>query len=425
MRASTRCVAALIALSLAGAAGADAVEAQTRKTNASPPTTERISMDDPEYLFLSLGTETDYLRAERWRIIDQVEAAIPPLYEPNLPFHGYTLPPGAWRISLKAGYLHNPSDFGTDDFYSMFFDEVEMDVAMFDLNVLYGFEVGPLRDLVVNVHVPYKAQRTRGSGHPFRIDPMVMTMEGAGEGLGDVSVTIKKKWVDQGNGPLTFSTMLGVIFPTAQDDQEFNASQTISMMGTPTMAVSADIAGSPKIDLFGREADDLLFPRVAQPGNGSFGVRFGFGATVQMDRGALHAGAVFDYLADNDGITPGNEFRYGASYIFPPLGSDHVALDLGVFGRWRGDERFPGTIMHPQRDPATGGPMMDADMNMRMFVTGRPDFEHGNFTMVSPSLILVASPNSRFIVSPAFRVLEPARGPSPRWRVTVSQTFTF
>lgn len=390
-----------------------------------PPSIKDVSLDDQDFLFLGLGVDRDYLKTERWRIVDQIEQAIPALYEPRLPFHGYTLPPGAKRIGFSVQTARNPGDFGTDELYASFFDNVNIDFVKVNLDFLYGFEVGPLKDMVVKVNVPYKFLQHEGDGHPFRIDPMLMTMTGSGEGLGDISVTFKKKWMDQGNGPFNFATMLGGIFPTAQDDQEFDASQTIFMNGEPMMAVSADLPGNPAIDIFGRNDTDLLFPRIAQPGNGSWGARFGFGLTRQFERSALHAGAVFDLLADNDGITPGDELRYGLSYVFPPFRGDHVTLDLGVIGRWKGDESFPGEITHPERDPATGGPMMDADGNMMMFVTPRPDFEHGNVTMLSASVVFITNPNLRIFVSPAIRVFQPERGPSPRWTFTIGQTVTF
>ncbi len=418
----TRAALTLVALAPLGSpVPALAQEAEPER----PPSLNEIQANDPAYLFLSLGEERDYLKTERWRIIDQIEQAIPPLYEPIRPFHGYTLPPGALRIGFGATYARNPGDFGTDDLHALFFDNVEINFVKVNLDLLYGFEVGPLRDLVVRLNLPYKFIQHSGTGHPFRIDPMEMTMHGSGNGIGDVSLTLKKKWVDQGNGPLNFSTVVGAIFPTAQDDEEFDAEQTIFVNGEPMMAVSAELPGNPAVDIFGREAGDLLFPRAAQPGNGSWGARFGFGLTRQFERSALSAGLVFDLLADNAGITPGNELRYGLSYTFPPTASDRVTLDLAVVGRWKGDERFPGMIMHPERDPATGGPMVDASGNMMMFTTARPDFDHGHAIFVSPSLVFITSPNSRLILGPTIRVREPGKGPSPRWSFTVANTVTF
>ncbi len=397
---------------------------QGAKTDSLRSITQ-IPLNDDEYQFLTLGQGHDYVKAERWRIIDQIEQAIPALYEPRLPFHGYTLPPGAFRVAWSTTYARNAGDFGRDDFYSLFFNDVKMDIMQVNMNLLYGFEVGSLKDMVLNLNIPYKFQRTSGMGHPFRIEPMQMTMNGAANGIGDISLTLKKKWFDQGNGPLNFATMIGAIFPTANDNASFEASQTIYINGQPMMAVSADLPANPTINVFGREPDDLFFPRVAQPGNGSWGARLGFGATRQLERGAIHFGAVVDLLADNDGITPGDELKYGASFMLPPTSSDRITLDFSVFGKWRGDEKFPGTIMHPERDPVTGGPVMDASGNTVMFMTGRPDFKHGNTTFVSPSLILITRPNTRLIFSPAFRVFEPNQGPSPRWTMTVGQTFTF
>lgn len=393
---------------------------------SQPPTLKDAREDDREDDFLKLGEHADYLKEERWRIVDQIEQAIPPLYEPVRPFHGYTLPPGAFRVGLNTNIGHNPGDFGTDDFYASFFNKVKVDFLQLNVDLSYGFEFAGVRDIMVVLNLPYKFQQTKGTGHPFRIDPMTMTMDGSGAGLGDMSLTFKKKWIDQGNGPLTFSTMLGVIFPTAEDDQEFDESQTIFVNGAPMMAVSGLLPMNPAIDVFSTKPGERLFPRPGQPGNGAWGARIGFGATRQFERSALHAGAIFDFLADTDNdITPGDELKYGVSYTLPPTSSDHLTLDLGVFGLWKGNEKFPGTIMHPVRDPATGGPIMDAGGNMVLFTTGRPDFEHGHALYVSPSLIYVPTPNVRLFVSPAYRVLEPDKGPSPEWMVNFGITVTF
>lgn len=395
-----------------------AEEPQVRKVEDIPET-------EREFLFLKIGERVDYLKEERGRLIDQIEHAVPPLYEPIRPFHGYTLPPGVWRVALVSTFGRNPGDFGTDDFYSSFFDDVTVDSVTVNLNLLYGFETDRLHDMVLNLEIPAKSQRTSGTGHPFRIDPMQMTMEGAGGGIGDVSVTVKKKWLDQGNGALTFSTMLGAILPTGNDNEEFNTSQTIFIDGAPAMAVSTDLPGNPGIDIFSRHPGERLFPRVGQPGNGSWGVRAGFGLSRQFERSALHAGAVYDLLSDNDGITPGDELKYGASYTFPPTSSDYWTIDLSLFGGWKGDEKFPGTITHPERDPATGGPIMDASGNIVMFTTRRPDFKHGPVAFFSPSVVFIASPSARIFLSPAYRILEPSEGPSPRWTMTFGTTWTF
>lgn len=399
---------------------------QTRQPgDTSSLLTIRDSTLDPvTYRFLKLGVAKDYLGVERGRIIDQLDQAIPPLYEPRTPFHGYTLPPGAWRVGVTATRGRNPGDFGRDDFYALFFNNVQVDFTTVDLDLLHGFEVAGIHDLVLRVNLPYKISRTAGTGHPFRIDPMTMTMEGSSEGFGDLSVTLKKKWLDQANGVATISTMVGMIVPTAEDNQTFNASQTVFMGGMAT-PVSADRPMDPTINLFGRATTDLLQPRSAQPGNGSWGGRLGFGLSRQFERSALHVGAMLDLLARNNGIKPGHELRYGLSFVVPPLRNDYLTLDLAVTGLLKGDEHFPGTVMHPERDPVTGGPVMDANGNIQMFVTPRPSFAHGNITFFSPSVILLPAPNFRLFINPTVRLLQPNQGPSPAWTFAVGQTITY
>lgn len=383
------------------------------------PKLRDAAVDNREYDFLKLGQDADYLKAERYRIIDQIEQAIPPLYEPVRPLHGYVLPPGVARVKLDVGVAHNPADFGSDKFYAKFFNNLTVDIVKADLDLMYGFEALGIKDMMVDLDIPFKMARHEGTGHPFRIDNMKLTMDGTGFGLGDISLTLKKKWLDQGNDPLTFSSFLGVIFPSGKDDEEFNASQTLLVQGMPP-------ALSPlPLNIFGRKPNDRFFPRANQPGQGSWGGRIGLAATRQFERSALHAGFLYDFFAENDGITPGDELRYGVSYVFPPLESDHLSMDLAVFGRDKGDEKFPGLIMHPERDPATGGPIMDAGGNIVIFTTRRPDFKHGNVLFFSPSLSYIPRPEFRFSLIPAVRIVEPDQGPSPAWTVDVSAQYSF
>jgi len=255
------------------------------------PALREIPADNGDYQFLKLGQDADYLQAERNRIIDQVQQAIPPLYEPARPLHGYVLPPGAARIKLDLGITHNPGDFGRDDFYSKFFNKVKVDTLQSDLQFMYGFEALGVKDMMVNVDIPFRMVRTKGTGHPFRIDAMDMSMNGSGTGLGDISATLKKKWLDQGNGPVTFSSFLGIIFPTGKDDQQFSAAQSLQLQGMPPML-------SPlPLNVFGRNPNDRLFPSGLQPGQGAWGGRIGLAATRQFERSALHAGFIYDLFA--------------------------------------------------------------------------------------------------------------------------------
>lgn len=345
--------------------------------------------------FLKLGVTNDYLKAERHRIRDQIRSFIPPLYEPVRPFHAYTLPPGAWRISIKNRNLWNNSDFGRDDHYGKLFEDVDVRSHTVHLSILHGFELPFASDLTLAIDIPYRKVDISGDGRPFRNDFAKVSMNGAGSGLGDITVTLKKKWFDQGNFPFSFATFTGVIFPTGKDDLELDRDQKL-VVGGRRMP-------DPPLNIFGRKMNDRLLPPGLQAGQGSWGLRVGAAATRQFTRSALHAGIIADFLADNDGITPGDEYKFGMSYVFPPFKSDHWAIDLSVFGRYKRDSEFPGTgILGP-----------------------REKFKYGTVLFFSPSIIYTPNPQTRFFVSPEFRILEPKRGPSPNFALTAGFTFTW
>lgn len=336
------------------------------------------------------------MKAERFRIADQIESFIPPLYEPVRPFHAYTLPPGAWRISLSGRGFRNDGDFGRDSHYAKLFRHVNVRSFDANLSIKYGFEWLNFPDATLAVNIPYRSVDVSGAGHPFRIGALGITMDGGGQGIGDISVVLKKKWLDQGNSGFNFATFTGLILPTGKDDVEFKGAPTMSMFG---LGIPLPIP----LNLFGRGFFDKNLPPGLQPGQGSFGFRFGAAVTRQLRRGALHAGIIYDALMENDGIEPGDELKYGVSYVFPPFESDTMAIDLSIFGRYKFDSEFRGFgIMGP-----------------------REDFKNGNVMFFSPSIIITPDPQFRFFFSPEIRILEPNRGPSPEWALMMGMTYTF
>ncbi len=397
-----------------------------KKEEKAPISIQEVENDAPEAEFLKLGEKIDYLRAERYRIIEQIETFIPPLYEPVRPFHAFTIPPGAWRASVSSDVFDNHGDFGSNRFYSLFFNNVKVRNIVANADIFYGFELPYFPDLVLNLNVPYKRTNIKGTGHPFRIDTMVMTMQGDAAGIGDISLTLKEKWLDQGNWYVNLASFLGVIFPTGEHRRQFNDCQTLFNNGAPQGACAS--TGGPKVDAFGSDnaGNERFIPNGSQPGTGAWGFRLGLAGTRQFERSALHAGVISNLFAKNsDGITPGHEVMWGLSYVFPPLRSDLLTIDLSFFGRWKGDEKFPGLITHPMRDPATGGAIMNPDGTTKMFTTGRPNFKHDAVLFFSPSLIAVPNPQTRLFLSPAVRVVEPDKGPSPKFRINFGISHTF
>ncbi len=380
-----------------------------------------INPNTDDFRFLNLGVRKEYIAAERGRLIDQLHTMIPPLYEPAFsPFHGYTLPPRAFRVAIDTDRFINNHDFGRDKVYARFFDNVKVENQHVNVDFFYGLD----HNHTLRLNVPFRTTDISGTGKAFRIQPMVMTMNGKGFGIGDVQFMVKRKWFDQAYKPFNFATVFGVQFPTGKHDQRFSDAQTIFMNGM-AIPVSA-AAGGPKVDLF---SDDLRIPNSAQPGTGSWGAIFGVMGTRQLTwnrfRGALHGGALYKVMKDNgQGVRPGNELVFGVSYVRPPTRNEHFTFDITLFGRNKQSERFPGLITHPDADE-NGMPIMNPDGSLKMFTTPRPPFEHGTVVFLSPSLVVIPKPTLRLTVSPMFRVYEPNQGPTPAFRLVFGATSTF
>ena len=381
----------------------------------------RVNPGDEKFMFLNLGVRKQYMAVERDRLIEQLRTMIPPLYEPAFsPFHGYTLPARAFRVSVNSDRFTNNHDFGRDKVYSLFFDKVKLQNQGVDVDLSYGLTSNSTMRLVV----PLRSTIISGTGHAFRIQPMVMSMNGSGFGIGDVQLMLKHKWFDQGYKPFNLATVIGMQLPTGKNDTRFEDAQTLVMNGMP-MGVSA-AAGGPKLNLF---SNDLRLPNSSQPGTGSWGAMFGVMGTRQLTwnrfRGALHAGALYKAMKDTDqGVRPGNELIFAASFVRPPLESEHLTFDLTFFGRNKQSERYPGLIMHPEPD-ANSMPIMNTDGSLKMFMTPRPPFEHGTVMFLSPSLVIIPKSSLRLTVSPLLRVYEPNQGPSPAFRFVFGATTTF
>ncbi len=386
-----------------------------------PEASYEINPADDKFRFLQLGVRKNYIKAERNRLIDQLHTMIPPLYEPAFsPFHGYVLPPRAFRVAVSTDRFINNHDFGRDKLYARFFDNVKVENQHVDVDFSYGLD----HKDTLRVVVPLRSTIISGDGKAFRIKPMVMTMNGQGFGIGDIQVLVKRKWFDQAYKPFNFATVFGVQLPTGKHDNRFNDAQTIFMNGMAIPVSGA--AGGPKVDLF---SDDQRIPNSAQPGTGSWGAIFGVMGTRQVTwnrfRGALHGGVLYKAMKDNDkGVRPGNELVFAVSFVRPPLETEHLTFDLTLLGRNKQSERYPGLITHPDAD-ANGMPIMNPDGSLKMFTTPRPPFEHGTVMFLSPSIVVIPKSSLRLTVSPLFRLYEPNRGPSPAFRLVFGATTTF
>lgn len=390
---------------------------------AAAPTAADYAFEPQEeaFRFLNLGVERSYLKLERDRLLDNLRTQIPPLYEPAFsPLHGYTLPRRATRVTLTNDRFINHADFGRDKQYALFFDGVKVENQHTELDAMFGLT----DNTTLRVNVPLRDTNISGDGAAFRIKPMRMSMHGQAFGFGDVTVFAKHKWWDQGQRFLNLATVVALQLPTGRNDSRFDDAQTIVMDGM-TMPVSA-AAGGPRVDLF---SDDLRVPNAAQPGTGAWGVTVGVMGTRQLTwndrRGALHGGVIYKAFKEtSEGVRPGNEWIYAASFVRPPFASEKVTLDLTLIGRTKQSERFPGLIMHPNAD-ANGMPIMNPDGALAMFVTPRPPFVHGTVVFFSPSVVFLPKAPIRISLSPLIRVYEPRQGPSPAFRLILGLSNTF
>lgn len=365
--------------------------------------------DDSRYDFLRLGTDRIYMKSERFRLRDQILTFIPPLYQPAFVGHAYVLPPNAWRIAFGSTSF----DIGSDDFLKdgqadPTHESHRVSRERLDLDVFYGLD----HDFTIRVNIPYWSSSSRGSIHPAGVRNMDLFAEGNSSEIGDLSIFLKKKFWDQGNIGFNLAGVVGVKLPTGADDETFDSPLVLrDPMGNQTVAFGG---GN-----FTRFSDDGRLPSALQPGTGAFGYSVGLFGTRQfvLLRSALHAGVLARFLDGTDGIDPGDELRFFASFV-KPVYKDYLSVELAFNGMHKEEDHYSGQFTHPVPDPVTG--------DMAGFATtDRPPFRGGTVLFASPSLIFIPNPWLRLTLSGMFRVNDPDLGPWPGSQLRVGTTVTF
>ena len=390
--------------------------------------TEKKSLPDfgnKKYDFLNLGVDKDYMKTERFRTKDQILTFIPPFYQPAFVGHGYVLPPNTWRTALHIQSIKvNPDDFFKNDKVDRVHENHTIERVKYDFDIFYGLD----HDMTLRVNVPIWSTRSLGSVHPAGVAPINLFVEGNSTDIGDVSVFLKRKFFDQGNAGFNLAGVVGVILPTGSDHEKFDDRLIMTNPANPEGMVA--FGGGP----FQRFSDDGNLPTTLQPGIGRLGGIFALMASKQFERSALHVGSkvnLNDLGADSEDIEYGNEVFYFASYV-KPLGTDKVSLELAFNGKWKGDDRYPGTFTHPMTDDPSGigAPIIEVnpdngEMAVKMFTTPRPSFSGGWVAFISPSIIFNPYSQLRFELSGMFRVIEPDLGPAPQFMLRGGITATF
>lgn len=369
---------------------------------------QKANEDTGEDEFLQLGTKEgiggrDWQDFERMRLKDQILTFIPPLYQPAFLGHAYVLPPRTFRVTTSMSFLNVDSDDffknGSEDFVHENHKVRNRTVA---LDLFYGLD----HNMTLRLHVPYVTTSSEGSVHPNGVPFLDAFVEGDARDFGDISLFLKKKWLDQGNYPVGFATVAGILFPTGANDKKFDFPvMVMNNMANPPMLVPAGGTG-----VFGRFSDDGRLPASLQPGTGGFGVHFGAFATRQFARfpSALHAGFLGTLLEGDDGVKPGNRLKFFTTYV-KPVYKDYLSLEFGINGMWKEDDEYSGLFMPPGA----------------MAPVPRPSFQGGTVVFASPSIIFNPTPQIRFHISGSFRLNEPDLGPWPSQIIQAGASMTF
>lgn len=369
----------------------------------------RPDYDKPLYDYLRLGVNESYLKQERFRLHDQILTFIPPLYQPAFVGHGYVLPPNTWRVAFSGTFLDvEPDDFFKNGEVDIVHENHRLERFRLDLDIFYGMD----RDFTLRLNLPFHASQSKGSVHPAGVLNMDLFAEGATSQVGDATLFLKKKFWDQANLWFNFAGVVGVKFPTGSNDEKFDRPMVVR---DPMGNLGAAFNGGP----FQRFTDDGRLPSGLQPGTGGFGYNVGLFGTRQFirHRAAVHVGFLARFLDDADGVEPGDELRFFASYV-KPIYKDFLSVELAINGMDKKADRYEGQFLHPIPDPATG-------LFAGTATTPRPSFREGTIVFASPSIIIIPNPWLRFSATGMIRLNEPKLGPWPDSQLVFNLTSTF
>ncbi len=392
--------------------------------------------------WLDLGVDEPLIDAERKLIKDQIRTFIPPLLRGFTPMHAFTLPPNTLEAGLSARF----ASIGGDDFFSggeentAAFGDFDVERLFLDLSLFYGFDLGKkyLHNFTAFLNVPFLASRTDGFLHPNGVGLIDIMNRASTQELGDVSLFIKKKVVDQANFPVGIAVMGGIFFPTGANDERFGVdgliatrAPTLPSGGPPPVGVPLPIeilAGLPRTvgqfpfndGVFNRFSDDGRLPSVLQPGDGAMSYQVGVFLTRQFlpgdlppfHRAALHFGTTQRFRQKADGVDRGDLNTHQLTFVFP-LKRDFVSLEVGYFGTYQSADHYDGTFITPFFTDAGGTNVSSGATHVTFKEVPRPPFTKGEWGNLVTSLIVSPDPQIRFVATLLTRVVEPDLGPAP------------
>lgn len=427
--------ARLVFFLLAQRSGQTAAATESSRTPPSagdvPANTPDLDRKSPENAYLSLGVGSSYIDRQRYTLQDQIQGAIPPIYEPALTESAFVLPPG----SLRAGIAYrNVARIRAEDISGVekigaTFADYNLKRSFLDFDAFLGLD----HNMTLRVNVPIVSSDLNQHVHP-NFESIINAYPTAGTTqVGDTTIFLKKKFLDQGNFPIGIAGMGAISLPSGSHSERFNSPTVMNMnmmgmtipMGPPALGLmrfpqALDDNGKPIPNTadgtFRRFTNDGRLPAPLQPGLGTVGGKLGLFATRQFEggpylgRGAVHTGAIYEFRPEADGIDPGNMLTAYASLV-KPVWKDYVSLDLTYLFQHQDDDHYKGKYEVP-----SGANFIGID---------RQTFTGGDTQFIGGSIILVANPLFRVTASGLHRIVKPDHGPSPSDVFRLGITYTF
>jgi hypothetical protein len=373
---------------------------------------------------LELGAGDEKFETLERRLIKyQVKSFIPPLLVPAVGGHAFVLPPGLFQAAINFKFTTlDGDDFFKDGEVNPVDGDKGTDRRFLNFTLRYGFDLDEkfLHSFTAVLNIPYLSSVSTGDvifpnqpgGGGSLPGRYVVNNGGTAEGIGDISLFIKKKLLDQGNYPIGLAIAGGVYFPTGSNSEKAGDDGRITVDGP----------GGTVNPIFQRFSDDGRFPTVLQPGTGTFSYQAGIFLTRQFlpgdmpsflagtpfDRAAIHMGALHRFNSEADGIDPGDRSTFFFSAVLPVY-KDYVSIQATGLTFYQQADSYAGTFRFPGTPAAVP----------------RPSFSKGWTTMVGPSLIFSPDPLIRMTATSLIRVQSPELGPAPEWVLNFGASFVF
>lgn len=379
-----------------------------------------LRAEAPENDYLDLGVDESYIDQQRYSLQDQIQSFIPPVYESAITGTAFVLPPGALRTTVVFRDVRaiDEDDFSGQTRFGSRLVDLDVKRRFVDFDAFLGLD----NNLTLRVNIPFSSTTMSAAINPAFNDMVTIFPHGSVVEVGDITVFLKKKFLDQGNFPIGIAAMAAVRLPTGSNKELFDPRTTANVGGMdmllPLPAVDDEgmvIPGTAD-GTFRRFSNDGRLPAPLQPGLGTLGATVGLFGTRILEgyslfgRGAVHAGALFELRPASDGIDPGNQVTAFATVVKPVIG-DWLSFDLSYIFKHQGEDSYKGKILVP----TAMGPM----------IVDRPPFSGGNTQLVGTSFVITPNPLYRVTLSGLYRVGQPRLGPSPKIVIRAALTYTF